>query len=61
MRLRVWTESTLTLKTRSMAILISVLLARGSTMKVYLPWSSSEYDFSETTGAIRMSRGSLPA
>src|SRR5665647_3333006 len=36
-RLRVLTESTFTPKTRSTAILISVLLARGSTMKVYLP------------------------
>src|SRR5665647_1877292 len=58
-RLRVLTESTLTPKTRSTAILISVLLARGSTTKVYLPSSSRPYDFSDTTGASRMSRGSL--
>src|SRR5450759_2003177 len=58
-RLRLLTESTLTPKTRSTAILISVLLARGSTTKVYLPSSSRPYDFSDTTGASRMSRGSL--
>src|SRR5450631_374570 len=40
LRLSVLTESTLTPKTLSTAILISVLLARGSTMKVYLPSSS---------------------
>src|SRR5450756_985364 len=54
LRLRVLTESTLTPKTRSTAILISVLLARGSTTKVYLPSSSRPYDFSDTTGASRM-------
>ena len=38
------------------AILISVLLASGATMKVYLFSSSMPYDFSETTGAIKTSR-----
>ena len=41
LRFMVLTESTLTPKTCSTAILISVLFERGSTMKVYLPSSSS--------------------
>jgi hypothetical protein len=40
-RFSVWTESTLTLKICSMAILISVLFDRGSTRNVYLPSSRS--------------------
>jgi hypothetical protein len=39
-RFMVWTESTFTPKTCSMAILISVLFERGSTRNVYLPSSS---------------------
>src|SRR5690606_15256213 len=40
LRLIVFTEATLTPKTFSIAILISVLFELGSTMKVYLPSSS---------------------
>src|SRR5690606_36117812 len=41
LRFAVFTDETLTPKIFSTAILISVLLARGSTRKVYLPSSSS--------------------
>jgi hypothetical protein len=42
-RLRVFTEETETLKIFSTACLISVLLERGSTSKVYLPSSIRAY------------------
>src|SRR4029079_16758194 len=58
-RLSVLTLVTLTLKTFSTAILISVLLESLWTKKVYLFSSSSAYDFSLTIGAIQTSRWSL--
>src|ERR1700738_705520 len=58
-RLAVFTDATLTLKIRSTALLIGVLLESGCTTNVYTLSSISAYDFSEMTGDKMMSRGSV--